>query len=151
MFLLQSHGFHGASGASAYVPIIYIEITRRFLRWLAKHREALEHVSFAEYTRPGWVFHAKGLWLTPPAPNGLDADGPTVTFVGSSNFGYRSVLRDLENQLIVRTKNSQLRGRMAAERDEIFSRAQKQTLSDVAGRHVPFIVRLLLPIVRRFV
>ena len=32
-----------------------------------------------------------GLWLT--------ADDAAVTFVGSSNFGYRSVHRDLEAQV----------------------------------------------------
>ena len=38
-----------------------------------------------EYEREGWTFHAKGLWYYPPGGNGL----PTMTMVGSPNFGYR--------------------------------------------------------------
>ena len=33
--------------------------------------------------RPGWTFHAKGLWYSPPG------EDPTLTVVGSPNYGYR--------------------------------------------------------------
>ena len=34
--------------------------------------------------RPGWTFHAKGLWYSPPGER-----CPTLTVVGSPNYGYR--------------------------------------------------------------
>lgn len=56
-----------------------------------------------EYVRPGWTFHAKGLWLQP-----RDALHPVLTFVGSSNFGERSKFRDLEANLVLVTENDEL-------------------------------------------
>jgi hypothetical protein len=98
-----------------------------------------------EYCRPGWEFHAKGLWVTlpnaqcgsmrhaagagslaaAPAPAAAIAApaaraGPVVTAVGSSNFGFRSLRRDLEVQFLVITKNRGLQqvsiGGMAGDR-----------------------------------
>ena len=47
------------------------------------------------YQRPGWTYHAKGLWLGAP---------PLLSVVGSSNFGERSVRRDLELSFTLVTK-----------------------------------------------
>lgn len=49
-----------------------------------------------EYSRPGWEYHAKGIWLRPPG-----ALQPCLTAIGSPNYGHRSVLRDLEAQLLL--------------------------------------------------
>ena len=52
-------------------------------------------VRMFEYRRAGWTFHGKGLWYTEQA----SSPGPSLTMVGSPNFGYRSQKRDLETQV----------------------------------------------------
>ena len=54
------------------------------------------------------VFHAKGLWIC--HEDGLSM--PCVTQIGSSNYGMRSVLRDIESQTTVLTRDTALRGRI---------------------------------------
>lgn len=45
-----------------------------------------KRITLREYVRPGWTYHAKGLWYTLP-----NERKPTLTFIGSSNFGERNV------------------------------------------------------------
>lgn len=40
---------------------------------------------------------------------GVNDSNPMLTIVGSSNFGYRSVYRDLEAQLVIFSKNLNFR------------------------------------------
>lgn len=35
-----------------------------------------------EFVKPGWTYHAKGLWYTLP-----DQQKPSLTLIGSPNFG----------------------------------------------------------------
>jgi CDP-diacylglycerol--glycerol-3-phosphate 3-phosphatidyltransferase len=49
------------------------------------------------------AFHGKGLWYYPK-----NKKSPNMTIVGSSNFGYRSVYRDIEAQLVIYSDNQQL-------------------------------------------
>merc|ERR1712222_170389 len=72
-------------------------------------------IKMVEWQRPEWTFHAKGLWYSPPGE-----DRPVLTMVGSPNFGYRSVERDLETQMVVVTSNDGLRDRLQQERDALF-------------------------------
>lgn len=61
----------------------------------------------------GWTFHSKGLWAS---QNGI----PFICSIGSPNFGYRSVNRnvddyylgDLESQVFIFTKDIQLANEM---------------------------------------
>lgn len=50
------------------------------------------------------VLVALGLWVYPP-----HSDLPVMTTIGSPNFGYRSMVRDLEAQLFLVTSNPSLR------------------------------------------
>ena len=62
------------------------------------------------YQRPGWTYHAKGLWLGAP---------PLLSVVGSSNFGERSVRRDLELSFTLVTTDASLRAELQAELDAL--------------------------------
>ena len=53
------------------------------------------------------AFHAKGLWFYPGG-----SQLPSMTIVGSSNFGMRSVARDPELQLLIHTDNKSLQHRL---------------------------------------
>ena len=108
-----------------------------------------------EYCRPGWEYHAKGIWISLPAAEAGDSSSssssgsgsssggsssggssggnssdaaapapppagsagggeptrwaaPAVTSVGSSNYGWRSLRRDLELNFLLVTRNPQL-------------------------------------------
>lgn len=39
-------------------------------------------ITLWEFIKPGWTYHAKGLWYTLP-----DQRKPSLTLIGSSNFG----------------------------------------------------------------
>ena len=70
------------------------------------------------WERPHWTFHAKGIWLTENTPTPTTTTTTTneetttttrskeetevaAVIVGSSNFNYRSVCRDMESNLIL--------------------------------------------------
>ncbi|KAJ2723322.1 CDP-diacylglycerol--glycerol-3-phosphate 3-phosphatidyltransferase [Coemansia sp. D1744] len=52
--------------------------------------------------RDGWTFHGKGVWSY------LNQPLPQLTMIGSPNYGYRSIYRDLEAQVTVVPGNTQL-------------------------------------------
>lgn len=56
---------------------------------------------------------ATGIWLSPRGHE------PTLTVVGSSNYGYRSAVRDLEVNLIIQTFSPDLRRELAKEIEHI--------------------------------
>ena len=118
-----ANGFLGAAGPAGGIPHAYTAIARAFHQRCSAagqlHRvgrsvldtasvTVMYHgqVSLHEYRRPDWTFHAKGLWVA-PAPGGP----PCLTMVGSPNFGYRSVHRDLETQLTLLTRDPGLQVR----------------------------------------
>lgn len=99
-------------------------------------------VAIHEYSRQGWTFHCKGLWLVrqrTSSSTGVgsgDGDGGVeagagqppstadavemVSLVGSPNFGVRSSERDLELQCSFRTQDPGLVRRLECERDRLF-------------------------------
>ncbi|CAB0003143.1 unnamed protein product [Nesidiocoris tenuis] len=79
-------------------------------------------ISMYEYIRAGWTYHAKGLWYYPPQES-----RPIMTLVGSSNFGSRSVQRDLETQLAIVTVSEDLRNRLRDEEQSFSTLAQPFT------------------------
>jgi phosphatidylserine/phosphatidylglycerophosphate/cardiolipin synthase-like enzyme len=77
-----------------------------------------------EWSRRGWSYHAKGLWLSV----GPDA-APLLTLIGSPNFGARSVQRDTESSLIVLTRpKSMLATQLATEKQQLMRHAKLVTL-----------------------
>lgn len=80
------------------------------------HEQASVHRSaqVAYYQRPGWTFHAKGMWLSMQDVNAAPGDEPKLAGVeltpterlaavctGSGNYGARSALRDMESNLLL--------------------------------------------------
>jgi CDP-diacylglycerol--glycerol-3-phosphate 3-phosphatidyltransferase len=99
----EANGFFNSKGVSRFLPPAYTFIERKFYRQV-KRAGRQDEISIEEYKRAGWTYHAKGLWvsLNERAP-------PSVTMIGSPNFGQRSSERDLEAQALVITKNENLR------------------------------------------
>ncbi|CAJ0590496.1 unnamed protein product [Cylicocyclus nassatus] len=138
----KANGFFGAAGLSGYVPSMYSWVSKRILR--LKEKYSRNDVNLYEYHREGWTFHAKGLWVEKPAQ--------TATLVGSSNFGYRSVHRDMEAQVLIVTSNEQLRSQLKEERQRLF---EFSSILDAAAlrradHHIPAVVRAVSRVVRNF-
>ncbi|XP_051925653.1 CDP-diacylglycerol--glycerol-3-phosphate 3-phosphatidyltransferase, mitochondrial isoform X2 [Hippocampus zosterae] len=142
----EVNGFFGAKGVAGAIPDAYTHIARQFyerVRQLGQQGRIRLH----EYHRPQWTFHAKGLWYYLHRQ-----DRPCLTLIGSPNFGYRSVHRDLEAQIAIVTENEQLRGQLREEQEMLYQRS-----SEVSGltfeqpdRHVKLWVKLVTPFIKNF-
>ncbi|CAB3396742.1 unnamed protein product [Caenorhabditis bovis] len=137
----KSNGFFGARGPSKYIPALYSEFASKFLD---RRREAMkDNIYLFEYNRKGWTFHAKGLWIL--------RRGFAATLVGSSNFGYRSVHRDLEAQLLLVTKSEELFRRLSFEKRRLHDHSLLLEPSlTKPEHHVPALVRVVSKFIRNF-
>ncbi|KAK6059173.1 hypothetical protein COOONC_03200, partial [Cooperia oncophora] len=138
----KANGFFGAAGVSGYVPSMYSWVAASVLQLREKYgRNA---VNLYEYYRDGWTFHAKGIWVETPTV--------TATLVGSSNFGYRSVHRDLEAQVLLVTSNERLRSQLKEERTRLFEYASvlDATALRRVDHYIPTVVRILSRFIRNF-
>ncbi|XP_075072819.1 CDP-diacylglycerol--glycerol-3-phosphate 3-phosphatidyltransferase, mitochondrial isoform X2 [Mixophyes fleayi] len=98
----EVNGFFGARGIAGAIPAAYVHIEQQFYNAVCRHGQH-QRVKLREYFRDHWTFHAKGLWLYPAGKN-----MPCLTLIGSPNFGYRSVHRDLEAQIALVTESQDL-------------------------------------------
>lgn len=132
----QANGFLNSRGVSKYIPSAYTYLTHRFYsEAMARAGPGGEsHIELREWQRPGWTYHAKGIWLSPsfPTPHSqrhpfsnqpltdrpLDLSPyfrslhplpPHLTMIGSSNYGPRSAERDLEANVLVETTSETLK------------------------------------------
>ncbi|GMT10651.1 hypothetical protein PFISCL1PPCAC_1948 [Pristionchus fissidentatus] len=138
----DANGFAGASGLSRYIPSMYSSIAASFLAAIDKHNR--ERVELLEWSRKGWSFHAKGIWC--------DRGNRIDTIIGSSNYGYRSLYRDLEAQIVVSTTNASLMNRLREERNGLleFSSVVDRAALRRVDHHVPTLVSYLSKVLRRF-
>uniref|UniRef100_A0A7E4V5L4 CDP-diacylglycerol--glycerol-3-phosphate 3-phosphatidyltransferase n=1 Tax=Panagrellus redivivus TaxID=6233 RepID=A0A7E4V5L4_PANRE len=103
----DANGFYNGEGLSGYIPHLYVNLSKDLYEAAkAKQRDLTLH----EYSRPGWTFHGKGIWIEQKTA------GISATMLGSSNYGYRSASRDMEAQVLVVTSNDKLRARLEEER-----------------------------------
>lgn len=123
--LLTAHptanGFFNAKGIARGIPAAYTRIEESFYD-LCEKMDQQNRITLWEFIKPGWTYHAKGLWYTLP-----DQQKPSLTLIGSPNFGYRSVNRDLETQITVVTRNEKLQDALHEEQARLFSCAKPAT------------------------
>ncbi|EGG17064.1 phosphatidylglycerophosphate synthase 1 [Cavenderia fasciculata] len=115
----EANGFFGAKGLSSAVPDCYAIIEKRFLD-LVKRTGNEQRIKVEEYIRNGWTYHAKGLWITSQDQTSV----PSITLIGSPNFGSRSVEKDLEAQMIIMTEDVELQQKMEGERAYLWESTQ---------------------------
>nr|CDS33886.1 CDP diacylglycerol glycerol 3 phosphate [Hymenolepis microstoma] len=108
----EANSFFKSRGLSGGIPAAYREMLISFLRRIAQHPSSLNNIQVKEYFRPGWTFHAKGLWI--------NTSSTTLNFVGSSNYGYRSRDLDLETQIVVASNDPKVREKIEAERRRLW-------------------------------
>jgi len=114
-------------------------------------------LTMEEYERPGWTFHAKGLWLCvgEEASTGSGSGSShrhstsastlpraLAVYVGSSNLGERSWARDLELGFIVRTTDPQLIRASMAEVQRLRQHAKPLPMVAEKNEGIPRVVRL---------
>lgn len=110
----EANGFWQARGALYYVPYVYTQYLRAFIRRLGERRS--KDTSLYYYHRPEWSFHAKGIWLEKAAS--------MLTVIGSSNYGYRSVYRDNEASIVLLTRDDKLRRAFKEEYDALVAHSR---------------------------
>uniref|UniRef100_A0A6A7FQ07 CDP-diacylglycerol--glycerol-3-phosphate 3-phosphatidyltransferase n=1 Tax=Hirondellea gigas TaxID=1518452 RepID=A0A6A7FQ07_9CRUS len=160
-----ANGFLGAAGVAGAIPAAYTFLAKRFMQRVEKLKQGYR-VHLWEYQRKNWTFHAKGLWYHVSKQDQLDEPQmqqetkpcppprlPCLTLIGSPNFGFRSVKRDLESQLVLVTTSEMLQKRLHEERMHLFRWSTQvnvnETFSD-ASRYVKLWVRFVVPAIKRF-
>lgn len=114
-------------GISSRVAPAYAVLTHKTADALHRHGRS---VGWREYTAAGRQFHAKGIWM-------LDAETPAAcaaTVVGSSNFGPRSAVRDLEMNCVLATRGEGLQHALGAEWTSLVAQSKPVSLEQLAAR-----------------
>ena len=144
----EANGFSNAHGLSGYIPHAYVYLAKSFLEEVQfAHQDRVDRIDVLEYCRPDWTYHAKGIWLYLPGQQ-----LPSVSLIGSPNFGYRSLERDLEAQIMLVTRNETLRRQMHQELEGISTHCERvtETLFLRKDRRTSFLVQLAMLFGRSF-
>ncbi|CAL9699267.1 unnamed protein product [Knipowitschia caucasica] len=142
----EVNGFFGAKGVAGAIPAAYVHIARQFYNQVVRLRQQ-GRVHLHEYHRDQWTFHAKGLWYYLAGQ-----PRPCLTLIGSPNFGYRSVHRDLEAQIAIVTDNEDLQTQLQEEQQMLYHRSSEVSSStfERPDRHVKLWVKLVTPFIKNF-
>ncbi|KAM8946246.1 CDP-diacylglycerol--glycerol-3-phosphate 3-phosphatidyltransferase, mitochondrial [Pelodytes ibericus] len=142
----EVNGFFGARGIAGAIPAAYVHIEHQFYNELCRQKQH-HRIKLNEYFRDLWTFHAKGLWLYPAG-----ADLPCLSLIGSPNFGYRSVHRDLEAQIALVTENQELQQQLHQEQHNLYSLSSEVTQGTFQhpSRYVKMWVKLVTPLIKNF-
>ena len=112
----QCNSFYKARGMAGYVTPLYELFARQFEEAVASIHDASgaedKRFVFHRYNRDKWTYHGKGIWMDLEEEK---EDPFSLTLIGSSNYGERSVGRDTELNFTVVTKNESLRSRLGEE------------------------------------
>ncbi|TFK69949.1 CDP-diacylglycerol-glycerol-3-phosphate 3-phosphatidyltransferase [Pluteus cervinus] len=95
----KANGFYGSSGLSGRIPEGYTLLEQRFMKsiveagrnWIETDTGRCVGVQLSEWEKPGWTYHAKGIWLAP-----THTSRPVLTLFGSTNLNSRSAHIDTE-------------------------------------------------------
>lgn len=139
----NANGFKDSKGPSGGIPDAYSLIARKFYEQIKQYGHE-NRISLLEYEREKWTYHAKGLWY-----HHNRSDLPCMTIIGSSNYGERSVNRDLEAQICLVTTNKSLQKSLKAEYDHLLSYAS--TAEDqLTTRLIPTWVKTVVFLFKKF-
>ena len=136
--------FAGASFPAGGIPSAYSLILQQFLESVIKKKSFGSRIQVFEYLRPKWTFHAKGLWFYLPG-----SAYPCATMVGSANYGYRSVEKDLEAQMTIVTRNQSLAESLHHEAERLFETSEAVTEKTLTTRPIPLWVKMVVAYFRK--
>jgi len=142
----QANGFLGARGLAGGIPSAYTLLSKNFwnLVWSSNMQD---RIKMFEYKRDGWTYHAKGLWYS-----NSGSALPCLTMVGSPNYGYRSVYKDLETQVTILSNNLELQKQLGEEQSRLFRQSNEVERSTYQqeDRRVPAWIKLVTRLARKF-
>jgi hypothetical protein len=106
----SSHGFASAKGFKSLIPEFHLAcfyssmkaaydklpISSISASGRTTRSYSFDHLTHQTFSRPGWTFHAKGLWFENEKQGEGGLPPLAGTYIGSSNFGERSWSRDFE-------------------------------------------------------
>jgi len=139
-----ANGFYKSKGVSGLIPEGYTLLEKEFWERVVKSsREWSEDrgISLHEWTKPGWTYHAKGIWLSQ-----TPSSHPYMTILGSSNLNARSAHLDTELGFAIFTQSPALQRSLHEERTHLLEPSQKvdfHTWSD-PSRHIRPMARFLV-------
>lgn len=138
----QANGFYTGKGLSGSIPWAYNLVLKKFFEELNESHKII----LKEYIKDNWTFHGKGVWID------LGSENSLLTLIGSSNFGVRSVERDVESQVVILTKNANLIEKFKEERDNIFkdSKVVKKSTFDERKDSENFWLPFVVPFAKKF-
>jgi CDP-diacylglycerol---glycerol-3-phosphate 3-phosphatidyltransferase len=103
----KSNSFYGSKGLKKYIPAIYESLLYQFYKRLdTQTMNTQKLLQIREFERVGWTFHAKGIWCFD------HTELPFLASIGSSNYGSRSIYRDVEAQATLLTRNIELQQKL---------------------------------------
>ncbi|ORX53999.1 hypothetical protein DM01DRAFT_1335850 [Hesseltinella vesiculosa] len=140
----EANGFYRSRGVSRFLPPAYTYIERQFYDQVNRSGKQ-DSIRIEEYNRPGWTYHAKGLWAYL-----RDQSLPSLTMIGSPNFGHRSSHRDLEAQSVIVTSNTSLQEALHKEVEQLHEYStivSKETFAQ-PDRRVPHGVKIAAKLVK---
>ena len=123
---IESNGFHNSKGISGFIPEAY-EVAKDEVR---------ERFQLYEYTKPGWTFHPKGIWVTPAG-----SELPIASIIGSSNFSHRSLVRDVEISFSLETSDHGIRAQMRRELQGLMTFVRPSIGSREASSLIRYLVK----------
>lgn len=156
---MQASPWHNAKGASRNVPNAYAFLQREFLKRLESKRLE-DHLygnkewadlgkqhepTMLEWRKNDWSFHCKGTWAFRD-PNAA------LTVLGSANLGLRSVLYDLETQVVMLSESESFRTKLEAELNHIRKDCLPEPLSisKLNPRMPPKWQQAIIPLIKRW-
>ncbi|XP_066472076.1 CDP-diacylglycerol--glycerol-3-phosphate 3-phosphatidyltransferase, mitochondrial [Tiliqua scincoides] len=142
----EVNGFFGAKGVAGAIPAAYVYIEQQFFSEVC-YLGQQGRIMLQEYFRSGWTFHAKGLWLYLAG-----SSRPCLTLIGSPNFGYRSVHRDLEAQVAIVTENKALQEQFHQEQEQLYrcSGTVSASTFEQPSRYVKLWVKMVTHLIKNF-
>jgi CDP-diacylglycerol--glycerol-3-phosphate 3-phosphatidyltransferase len=149
----MSHGFKPKDKAGnkgkAWIPAVFDHLAEDGLKMLSSPTATLHH-----WERDGWTFHAKGIWLR-EASN--DKDQPVAAaIVGSSNFGERSFVRDMESNLVLvfppegNDSDSTVSKSFGKDWDDLLEYSNEVIDPKADSAALPWYIRLSFPFIKTF-
>jgi len=141
----QANGFLGARGLAGGIPHAYTLIAQTFWNLILSKNQQ-QRIKMFEYQKEGWTFHAKGLWYS------SYSSLPCLTMVGSPNYGYRSVYKDLETQVTILTNNRGLQEQLGEEQSMLYKQGKEvnNNTYQQEDRRVPVWVNAAVGLARKF-
>lgn len=146
---MESNGFYQSKGISSNIPHAYSYLEKKLWRKMQKSTQYSKYIQNSRILREFYhvdsEFHAKGMYWKP-----FDRREPMVLTVGSSNYGRRSLNRDLELQAFIVTRNEGLKSSFENEWNHLISKSRVVEWEDLMKRKGPYLSRFAGRFLRSF-